>query len=122
MANKPKRKSPAGRPTRKEPVRATGAFFRSENPVAARFLLDILSGKNSLGPDFGRAVRLDWHSRDAGWLADELTVSSQTTSGEKRATELFVKRYLQWLDMNATRHFKRGDAVLATGDLADDVA
>jgi hypothetical protein len=42
-------------------VRLTGgAGTRYENPVAARFLLDMLAGLNSLGSDFGRITRIDW--------------------------------------------------------------
>jgi hypothetical protein len=118
-----------------------GAGFRFENPVAARFLLNMLIGKNSLGADFGRVVGLHWQARDAGWLADDLAVSCRTTSGEERAAGLSVKTYQQlgrngfhsdfstvawqqWLNQNTSRSFRRGvDAVgLATGDLADDVA
>ena len=39
--------------------------------VAARLLLDLLSGTNSLGSDFGRIVSVDWQARDAGWLSSE---------------------------------------------------
>ena len=57
---------------RKAPVRLTGgAGTRYENPVAARFLLDMLAGLNSLGADFGRITRIDWQARDAEWLADD---------------------------------------------------
>jgi len=140
--SKLKRKSPASRSKRKAPVQVTGGGgFRFENPVAARFLLDMLIGKNSLGADFGRVVRVDWQARDSGWHADDLAVASETASVEKRAAGLSVKSYQQlsrsgfhsdfstiawqqWLNQNTTRKFRRGiDAVvLATGDLADDVA
>jgi hypothetical protein len=142
MAIKPKRKSPTRLPRRKAPVQVTGGGgFRFENPVAARFLLDMLIGKNSLGADFGRVVSLHWQARDAGWLVDDLAVSCRTASGEERTAGLSVKTYQQlgrngfhsdfstiawqqWLDQNTSRNFRRGvDAVaLATGDLADDVA
>ena len=60
----------------KAPVGLTGGEgFRFENSVAARFLLDLLSGTNSLGSEFGRIVRLDWQARDAGWLTEDLAVT-----------------------------------------------
>jgi len=142
MAKNPRRNNLASRSRRKAPVQVTGGSgFRFENPVAARFLLDMLIGKSSLGGDFGRVVRLDWQARDAGWHADDLAVTSQAASGEERAAGLSVKSYQQlsrngfhsdfstiawqqWLNQKTGRNFRRGvDAiVLATGDLADDVA
>jgi hypothetical protein len=57
---------------KKAPVQATGgAGFRYENAVAARFLLDLLGGTNTLGVDFGRIARIDWQALDAGWYADD---------------------------------------------------
>lgn len=59
----PKQNAPA---RRNAPVRLTGASgTRYENTVAARFLLDMLAGSNSLGAlvpwclgaDFGRVTR-----------------------------------------------------------------
>jgi hypothetical protein len=142
MDRKAKVKKPLRRSKRKAPVQVTGGGgFRFENPVAARFLLDMLIGKNSLGADFGRVVGLHWQVRDAGWLADDLAVFCRTTSGEERAAGLSVKTYQQlgrngfhsdfstiaWqqaLNQKTGRNFKCGvDAIaLATGDLADDVA
>lgn len=142
MVRKAKVKSPLRRSKRKAPVQVTGGGgFRFENPVAARFLLDMLIGKNSLGADFGQVMGLHWQARDAGWLADDLAVFCRTTSGEERAAGLSVKTYQQlgrngfhsdfstiaWqqsLNQKTSRNFKRGvDAIaLATGDLADDVA
>lgn len=52
---------------KKAPVRLTrSASTRYENPVTARFLLDMLAVLNSLAPDFGRITRIDWQARDAG--------------------------------------------------------
>ena len=49
---------------KKAPAQLTdGAGFRYEDYVAARFLLDLLGGTNSLGPDFGRVTRVDSNSR-----------------------------------------------------------
>src|ERR1700733_8357093 len=96
MATKPKSKSPTSRSKRKAPVQVTGGGgFRFENPVAARFLLDMVIGKNPLGADFGRVVGVHWQARDAGWLADDLAVSCRTASGEERVAGLSVKTYQQ---------------------------
>jgi hypothetical protein len=66
---------------RKAPVRLTGgAGFRYENPIAARFLLDMLSGTNALGAAFGRVTRVDWQARDDGWLADDLALSCNSAA------------------------------------------
>src|ERR1700680_5250562 len=63
-----------------------GGGFRFENSVGARFLLDLLSGSNNLGGNFGRVIRVDWQARDAGWLADDLAVTCQPIgSGGGRA-------------------------------------
>src|SRR5580698_8661510 len=71
---------------RKAPVRLTGgAGTRYENPVAARFLLDMLAGLNSLGSDFGRITRIDWQARDAGWLADDLAVTCKPLGAGRTA-------------------------------------
>lgn len=131
----------ASRSRQKAPVQLTGGKgFRYENPVAARFLLDVLTGKNSLGADFARVIRVDWQVRDAGWLADDLAITCQTAGGDERVAGISVKSYQQltrkgfhpefsrivwqqWLNQQTDRHFKRGvDAVvLATSDLANDV-
>ena len=59
-------------------MRLTGsAGTRYENPVAARFLLDMLAGLNSLGADFGRISRIDWQVRDEEWLADDLALTCE---------------------------------------------
>jgi len=67
---------------KKAPAQLTGgAGFRYEDYVAARFLLDLLGGTNSLGPDFGRVTRVDWQARDAGWLAEDLGISCKLFRG-----------------------------------------
>ena len=119
------------------PVSLTGGQgFRSENPVAARFLLDLIAGTNTLGADFGRVVRVDWQTRDAGWLIDDLAVTCVTSEGDERAAGISVKTHeqlspngfspeftrpawMQWLGRGTHRVFRRGidSFVLATGDL-----
>ena len=139
------RSAKGGRPKapirRKAPVRLTGgAGFRYENPVAARFLLDMLAGNNSLGADFGRVTRVNWQARDDGWLADDLAVSCETPLGEKRLAGISIKSdqqvssvgfpadfvdiaWAQWLGHSTNRTFRPGiDAiVLVTADLAGAV-
>jgi hypothetical protein len=141
MARKSKHKTARQSSKGNAPVRLTGgAGFRFENLIAARFLLDMLTGKNSLGVDFGRVARVDWQARDAGWLLDDLTVACRTLSSDERVGGFSIKSYQQlgnsgfnsdfarpawqqWLDRDTTRHFRRGaDAlVLATGELSATV-
>ena len=116
-----------------------GGGFRYENAVAARFLLDLLAGTNSLGADFGRIGRIDWQARDAGWLLDDLAVSC-THSGADRSTGISIKSdqqvtrggfptafvdiaWAQWLGVGTQRRIREGrDAVvLVTGSLAREV-
>jgi hypothetical protein len=60
----PRSESRSSAPKARAPVSLTGGQgFRSENPVAARFLLDMIAGTNTLGADFGRVVRVDWQTR-----------------------------------------------------------
>jgi hypothetical protein len=76
---------------RKAPAKLTGgAGFRYEDLVAARFFLELLGGTNALGQDFGKVARVDWQARDADWLADDLAVTSNASSG-KRAAGLSIK-------------------------------
>src|SRR6266436_3486754 len=125
---------------RKAPVQLTGgAGFHYENPVAARFLLDLLAGSNALGVDFGRIVRLDWQARDLGWLADDLVVTCKQSSGD-RAAGISIKSaqqvtragfppdfveiaWAQWLGVKTDRMLRdSNDAiVLVTGSVAHDV-
>jgi len=124
----------------KAPVQVTGgAGFRYENSVAARFLLNLLGGTNTLGADFGRVGRLDWQARDAGWLADDLAVTCRHSSADRSAgvsakssqqvtragfPQDFVNiAWAQWLGFKTDRRFRDGNdaIVLVTGSLARDV-
>lgn len=135
---KPKRNAPA---RRKAPVRLTGASgTRYENMVAARFLLDMLAGSNSLGAGFGRVTRIDWQARDAGWLADDLALTCEPSSHEYRSVGISIKSdqqvsargfpsdfvdlvWGQWLGRGTSRAFQKGrDAVvLVTAPLPSSV-
>lgn len=125
---------------RKAPVRVTGGVgFRYENPVAARFLLDLVGGTNALGVDFGRVGRVDWQARDSGWLVDDLVVACKHSSGDRTAgisikssqqvtragfPEDFVKiAWAQWLGFKTDRKLRDSNdaVVLVTGSLQRDV-
>jgi hypothetical protein len=126
---------------RKAPVGLTGGEgFGFENSVAARFLLDLLGGTNSLGIDFGRIVRVDWQARDAGWLADDLAVTFTPGLTGDRAAGLSIKcnrqvtaagfpanfvatLWAQWLGVGTTRPLPGSNdvLVLVTGELAENV-
>ncbi len=125
---------------KKAPVELTGgAGFRYEDHVAARFLLDLLSGTNSLGSDFGKVLRIDWQARESGWFADDQVISFNTASGDrtagfsikshKQVTESgfpdnFIEiAWAQWFGDGASRKLKdSNDAiVLVTGDIASGV-
>jgi hypothetical protein len=135
---------------KKAPVQLTGgAGFHYENPVAARFLLDLLAGSNALGVDFGRIVRLDWQARDSEWLADDLVVTCKQSNRDRAAgisiksaqqvtragfpldfveiawahARLYAGRGNNWLGVKTDRKLRdSNDAiVLVTGSLAQDV-
>jgi hypothetical protein len=126
---------------RKAPVRLTGnAGIRYENPVAARLLLDMLTGSNILGADFGRIMRIDWQARDAGWLADDLALTCEGPSGQRRSAGISIKSdqqvntrgfpsdfvdlaWGQWLGRGTGRAFQKGcDAIiLVTAELPSAV-
>ena len=79
----------------KAPAKLTGGGgFNYEDRVVARFLLDMLAGLRSLGPELGRVVRVDWQARDAGWLLDDLAVTLETTS-VRRTAAFSVKSHRQ---------------------------
>ena len=78
-------------PKKKAPVQLTaGTGFRNENCIAARFLLDLLAGTNTLGTDFGKIDRVQWQGRDLGWLADDLVIECSASTG-KRAAGISIK-------------------------------
>ncbi len=125
---------------KKAPVELTGgAGFDYEDLVVARFLLDLLSGTNSLGSDFGKALRIDRQVRESGWLADDLAISFNTANGNrtagfsikshKQVTESgfpdnFIEiAWAQWFGDGTPLKLKdSNDAiVLVTGDIASGV-
>jgi hypothetical protein len=117
----------------------SGDGFGYEDHVVARFLLDLLSGTNSLGSDFGKVLRIDRQARESGWLADDLAISFNTVGGNriagfsiksyKQVTESgfsddFVEiAWAQWFRGGTSRKLKdSNDAiVLVTVDIASRV-
>lgn len=64
--------------TEKAPVALTGgAGFEFHDCVAARFMIDLLHGRCSLGAEWGAIVKVAWEARESGWLADDLVLSCQ---------------------------------------------
>ena len=138
-AAKAKVNSPA---RRRAPVRLTGGSgTRYENSVAARFLLDMLTGLNSLGSEFGRITRVDWQARDLAWFADDLALTCVVgPPDERRSVGISIKSdqqvsargfpadfvdlaWAQWLGRGTNRVFQRGhDAiVLVTAEIPNTV-
>jgi hypothetical protein len=113
--------------------------FRNENGIAARLLLDLLAGTNTLGVDFGKVDRVQWQGRDLGWFADDLVIDCTTSTG-KRTAGISIKSdrqvtgagfpsdfvdiaWAQWLGVNTDRSLRDSDdaVVLMVGSLPNDV-
>ena len=125
---------------KKAPVQLTaGTGFRNENCIAARFLLDLLAGVNTLGTDFGRIDRVQWQGRDLGWLTDDLVIECSTSAG-KRAAGISIKSdrqvtaagfppdfvgiaWAQWFGIKTGRTLRGSNdaVVLMVGSLSHDV-
>jgi hypothetical protein len=122
------------------PVALTGgAGFNFEDHIAARFLLDMLAGMNSLGHVFGRVRRLDWQAREAGWHLDDLALTCDAGGTERCAgvscksdrqvtssgfRENFVKAaWEHWHGASGARRLRQDQdaVVLVVGELADGV-
>ena len=120
---------------RRAPVRLTGGSGpRFENQIAARFLLDLLTGANSLGTDFGRVIRIDWQAREEGWLAEDLAINCRVAPDKERSTGISIKSdqqvnsngfpadfvdiaWGQWLGRGTSRTFRKAiDAVVLLTD------
>jgi hypothetical protein len=127
-------------PKKKAPVQLTaGTGFRNENCIAARFLLDLLAGTDSLGDEFGKIERVQWQGRDLGWLADDLVIECSTSTG-KRAAGISIKSdrqvtaagfpsdfvaiaWAQWFGVKTERVLNGSDdaVVRMVGSLSHDV-
>ena len=127
-------------PKKKAPVQLTaGTGFRNENCIAARFLLDLLAGTNSLDEKFGKIERVQWQGRDLGWLADDLVIECSASTG-KRAAGISIKSdrqvtsagfppdfvaiaWAQWFGVKTERVLRGSDdaVVLMVGSLSHDV-
>jgi hypothetical protein len=127
-------------PKKKAPVQLTaGTGFRNENCIAARFLLDLLAGTNSLGEKFGKIDRVQWQGRDLGWFADDLVIECSASAG-KRTAGISIKSdrqvtaagfppdfvsiaWAQWFGIKTERTLRGSDdaVVLMVGSLSQDV-
>ncbi len=115
-----------------------GQGFNYEDQVAARFLVDMLAGVASFGCDFGQIVRVDWQTRDAHRLLDDLAVTFKSQTGQHVA-ECSIKSDRQvtsggfpvnfveaaWEQWHHALHpdfnKERDLLVLVVGELANDV-
>ena len=122
------------------PVALTGgAGFHFEDHIAARFLVDMLAGTNSLGRAFGRVRRLDWQVRETGWHLDDFAVVCDAEGRERCAglscksdrqvtSSGFPSNFIEatwehWHGAAGARRLRADHdaAVLVTGELADGV-
>jgi len=115
-----------------------GKGFNFEDCVAARFLLDMLAGLRSIGPDYGRIIEVHWQVRDAGWLLDDLALTLEADE-IRRTVAMSVKSHRQvtqagfpdnfvtaaweqWLGTESTVFVEGRDLLgLVTGKLANGV-
>ena len=123
----------------KAPTSLTGGKgFNFEDFVAARFLLDMLAGLRSIGPDYGRIIEVHWQVRDAGWLLDDLAITLEADETQ-RTVAMSVKSHRQvtqagfpenfvtaaweqWLGTESTVFVEGRDLLgLVTGKLANGV-
>jgi hypothetical protein len=100
----------------------------------------MLTGSNILGADFGRITRVDWQARDAGWLADDLALTCEGSSGQRRSVGISIKSdqqvnthgfpsdfvdlaWGQWLGRGTGRAFQKGcdTIILVTAQLPSAV-
>jgi hypothetical protein len=76
---------------RKAPVELTGGEgFHFEDCVAARLLLDLLTGRWPFGVTAGRVRGLHWQARESGWLLDDL-VAETVVDGSPASAALSIK-------------------------------
>lgn len=74
-------------------VRLTGgAGFRYEDQVGAWFILQMVNGRQPLGPDYGTVAKVSFQVRDRGWLLDDLLITLHTPQTECRLP-LSIKSY-----------------------------
>ncbi len=116
-----------------------GEGFNYEDHVAARFLVDMLSGHARFGVEFGYVTQVAWQVRDTGRLLDDLAIS-MVSAGVEHVAEISIKRDRQVTSSGFPSHFveaiweeefqleskvfrKDQDLlVLVTGELANDVS
>lgn len=115
-----------------------GAGFNYEDRVAARFLIDMLSGVAPLGAEFGYITRIDWQVRDSGRLLDDLAIT-MVSGADEHVAELSIKSHRQvtgsgfpanfvaaaweeWLHTRSTVFANDRDLlILITGEISNEV-
>jgi len=60
--------------------------------VAAPFVAELVAGGTPLGPEVGRVVRLDFHTRESGWLLDDLHLTFES-AGRSRCLAASIKSH-----------------------------
>lgn len=121
------------------PVSLTGGLgFYFEDCVAGRFLIDMLAGLQSFGPEFGLVSHLDWQTRDTGRLLDDLMVTLNTKESAHRVEfsiksnrqvtgSGFPKNFVEsvweeWLHTESTAFDPKHDLlILVVGELGNEV-
>lgn len=122
------------------PVGLTGGEgFEFEDPVAAWFLVNLLTGRTPFEPELGQVVQVHWQARDLGWLLEDLLIKLEyrkidhsvalSIKSDRQVTKNgFPSSFVhdiweQWLGADPNPFQKGKDLfVLAVGDLADGVA
>lgn len=120
-------------------VRLTGgAGFQYEDQVGAWFILQMLSGRQPLGPEYGVVTSVNFQVKESGWLLDDLLIKLSDDNTEHRIP-ISVKSYRyvtrngfpsdfvdliwrQWLGEESTAFDPQSDLLgLVVGRLADSV-
>jgi hypothetical protein len=115
-----------------------GKGFEYEDSVGAWFLLQLLAGRQPLGPEYGIVTSVSFQTKESGWLLDDLlVVLSERGRGHSFAVSVkrhrqvtqrgFSKEFVralweQWLHTGSDCFEKSQDLLgLVTGQLADTV-
>jgi len=115
-----------------------GKGFEYADHVAAWFMLQMLAGRQPLGPDYGTVTGVHFEAKESGWLLDDLLMGL-SERGREHSFAVSVKRHRQvtrngfpqdfvravweqWLHPRP-ECFERGRDLLGlvTGQLADSV-
>jgi len=125
--------------TKAAPPELTGGKgFEYEDHVGAWFLLQMLAGRQPLGPEYGTITGVHFQTKESGWLLDDLLVVL-SERGQEHFFAISIKRHRQvtrngfpenfvraiweqWLRV-PSECFERGRDLLGlvTGQMADSV-